>query len=362
MADYGAWAGLGEALQTGGDAYSRAKKAAADALMRQQQKQLQDSEIGKNNAQTGFYEGKTKYNYGGPTDPAGLPIPTSGPTTPTGAPPGTPALTPTGIPRAIADKMAMQDNAAKNKAKADATKQANGFSRGEAALVGKYFSGADSNRLSSVPNATSLHNALVDLHNAYSAAKSGDPRALSMLKQKAANNDWLRTQLGSVGNNPDNIVPIYAAARRAAATELFKVVNGSNATPSEDAISHNSGQYPDLGMPPEQAQSLFNLTRETQILPAIQGLRKKVELNRDTKTGHWSSSELEKLHRSLVAREAELSGSVHNVPGGNGESIVPVANTGAHPPEMIAKAQKALLDPNAPPAAKTAAKALLGQQ
>lgn len=331
MADYGAWAGLGNALGGAGDAFIAARKARVEAA-------LKKGEADKNAAMTDFYKSKTGYMFGDPDAP---PI---GPQTApiSGAPSTAMPPAPRVLPPAMQDKLALQQDKEKaskerDKYKASLKPAGQGLSRGEASLVGKYFSGADSQRLSSVPNATSLHNALVDLHQAYTEAHHGDPgRAMSMLKQKAAGNDFLRTQLGGIGNNPENIVPVYAAARRAAATELFKIVNGSSATPTEDAIAHNASQYPDLGMPLQQAQSLFNLTKDTQILPAIRGLRKKVELNRDPKTGKYSSAELEKLSRTLGAMEEEVSGSVHNLKGGVADKIIPnEAGPVAPPPPPI---------------------------
>lgn len=334
MINYGAWSAVPQALSQGLGAFQQAKMAKRQADLDKQKLANEKALADKYASETDLNKRKLAYLYGAPPVP-GAPVPDAAPkmTGPFNEPepvdgidmnaPVKPTPTPAPVdttPQAIKDKMALQDNAAKNKK--TTAPAAKGFSRGEASLFSKYFSSADSNKISSVPNATSLHNALVDLHQAYSDAKHGDPsRAMAMLKTKAANNDWLRSQLGGIGSNPDNIIPIYNAARRQSGIELFKLSTGSNAAPTEDAIEHNAQQYPDLAMPTAQAQALFNLTKDTQILPAIVGSKHKLQLNRDPKTGAWSSPEAEKLARSLQQMEDNLT--VRDLRGGVKDQIVP---------------------------------------
>lgn len=198
-----------------------------------------------------------------------------------------------------------------------------GMGRGQAAIFNKYFTTQDSNRLSSVDNAVNLHNALVDLHQAYWDMKGGDVnKALTVLQSKAANNDYLRSYIGSIGNDPENIVPIYNQARRMAGGELFKLTTGTTAMPTEDAIHENMKNYADLSMNPEQAQPLFNLATDTQIMPAITNLKGKVILNRNKQTGQFSVPELGSLYQNLEDKSAETLKRTRRLRG-TSDSIVP---------------------------------------
>ncbi len=59
MANNAAWAGLGQAIGAGGEAYNQARAAKMNMLMMQQKKALEESEIGKNKATENFLKGKT---------------------------------------------------------------------------------------------------------------------------------------------------------------------------------------------------------------------------------------------------------------------------------------------------------------
>ena len=199
----------------------------------------------------------------------------------------------------------------------------NGVDRGAAMMLGKYFTTSDSNRMTNVKNALDVHNALVDLQQAYQDGTHGDPnKMMTILQSKAAQNPILANYVGSIGQDPSNIIPVYGALRRQAAIEVYKLSTGSTMAPDEKAVNANMAMYPDLGQDPIKSNALLATTAETQLLPIVTGLHNKLGLAKDPKTGAFPIKQISDLYENTGSMGNDLTNSIHTLRG-QGLSIMP---------------------------------------
>jgi hypothetical protein len=154
--------------------------------------------------------------------------------------------------------------------------------RGYMSLVNVVADPQDRRRLTSVEPAIQTHNSLVDLYNAYHSGDQAKTRSIadtlySQLQIAGAKNDNLSPYFQNNMPSRDNVPAIYEAARKLAAAEQNKLVSGSIMSPSDIGRKEFAENYPALSAMPQTAQGQFDNITRTLVLPAMTGLRTKVQ-------------------------------------------------------------------------------------
>lgn len=174
-----------------------------------------------------------------------------------------------------------------------------GVGRGMSALLKGVLNGQEQSRVDTLPGALAIHNNLVDVWQATNKANGDAGVTTKLLQGMAANNPALSAYAQEIGGDPNKLTAVYHSMVRQAAAEQYKLVNGSNAAPSEEAISHNSASYPALTDSPDVAAAKFNTLNETQIRPSMMGPIGRLETFKDPTTGAYPVRMYQTVHDNL---------------------------------------------------------------
>ena len=341
----GAFSGLNDAV----DSYMQAKRYMAQMQM---QRALQGSEVAKNNAAAGYYGYKTGGMQPGPdgtpnpmmpppppsaqqqTAPYNMPIPgapesdtpgnfndpsqanqasfTMTPGSMGSMAPGNvqqgqtsgtwqPGQLPGGVQASPQDqvKAATQMALLRQRLAGQQKLATSGIGRGQASILRSVLNTGEQNKIDTLPGALAIHNNLVDVWEAYNKAAGDAGVAVKILQSEAAKNPALSQVNQQINGDPAKLSAVYNSMVRQAASEQYKLVNGSNAAPPEDAISHNIGAYPQLGDDPQTAAMKFNTLVDTQIRPAMAGPIGRLEMYRNPQTGKYPVQIYQDVHDNL---------------------------------------------------------------
>lgn len=260
-----------------------------------------------------------------------------------------------------------------------------GVGRGMASLIKGVLNSQEQSRVDTLPGALAIHNNLVDVWQAANKANGDAGVTTRLLQSMAAKNPALSGYAQEIGADPSKLAAVYNTMVRQAAGEQYKLVNGSNAAPSEDAIAHNAASYPTLMDSPDVAAAKFNTLNETQIRPSMMGPIGRLETFKNPQTGAYPAALYQTVHDNLTNQLSSFdtkvkglqgfsqgTGGDMNVPlmnGGaqptatTGESIAPPATSQAiqHPPDIMAAAQAAMNDSSASPEIRAKAQSILGK-
>lgn len=189
----------------------------------------------------------------------------------------------------------------------------NGVGRGMASLLRGVLNPQEQAKLDALPSAMAAHNRLVDILQAYNQASGNAGVATRLIQQKASSDPTYSSLAQSIGGDPTKLAAIYNSTARQLAAEQFKIVNGSNAAPPEDAIMHNMASYPVLGDSNQVAAEKLNTLIDTQIRPSMQGPIGRLEAFRDPTTGQFPVKLYGDVHQNLSDQLSGFGKQIHGL-------------------------------------------------
>ena len=317
-----AWQALPEALNAGMQGYQQQKSLQMALMQKAMQQALQGSEIQKNMAMAGKYQGQTAPPIG--IDSNGNPVLAlpgqsqgQGPSGSGSVEGG--AVAPSGS-MSSADRSAMLKmqgvNASKMQAQNQSIAAGNQIPRGLATLLRTSgLTTQEANRIDAMPSALNIHNQIVEAIGAFQ--NNNLSVAQATVNDYISKNPKMSPFFQGYKANPNNQAALYDALTRMGSIEQYKLQLGSQAMPTEDAVIHNQQMYPSLGEiaanSPVVAQKM-NALVDTTIRPAVEGPLYRMSLLKNAQ-GKFPVPVLDTIYGNLNGQLQSLQGKIKTLKG-----------------------------------------------